>query len=52
MQVRVFIRLLALRYLGVCNVLHIRSVRTIPTYRVYRPYDMIKALLGLIMFNT
>ena len=34
-----FTRLLALRYLGFCNVLHIWSVRAIPTYRVYRLYD-------------
>ena len=39
MQVRIFTRLLALRYIGFCNVLCIWSVRAIPTYRVYRLYD-------------
>ena len=30
-----------LRYLGICNVLHIWHIRAIPTYRVYRLYDNI-----------
>ena len=42
MQVRIFTRLLVLRYLGFCNVLRIWSVRAIPTYRVYRLYDTSK----------
>ena len=49
MQVRIFTRLLALRFLDFSNVLglHIWSVRTIPTYRVYRFYDDII----IILFN-
>ena len=39
MQVRIFTRLLALRYSGFCNVLHTWSVWAIPTYRVYQLYD-------------
>ena len=35
MQVRNFTSLLALRYLGFSNVLHIWSDWAIPTYRVY-----------------
>ena len=33
MQVEIFTRLFALRYLGFCNVLHIWIVQTIPTNR-------------------
>ena len=42
-QVRIFTRLLALRYLGFSNVLglHIWSVWAIPTYRVYQLCDNI-----------
>ena len=39
MQVRNFISLLAQRYLGFSNVLHIWSVQAIPSYGVYRLYD-------------
>ena len=39
MYVRNFTSLLALRYLGFSNVLHIWSAQAIPTYRVYRLYD-------------
>ena len=39
MQVRNFLSLLALRYLGFSNVLDILSVRAIPTYRFYQHYD-------------
>ena len=39
MQVRNFLSLLALRYLGFSNVLDILSVRAIPTYRYYQHYD-------------
>ena len=38
---RNFRKLLILRYLGICNVLHIWHTRAIPTYRVYRLYDII-----------
>ena len=34
-----FTKLPILRYLGICNVLHIWHIRAIPTYRVYRLYD-------------
>ena len=33
------IQLPILRYLGICNVLHVWHIRVIPTYRVYRLYD-------------
>ena len=36
---RNFTKLSILRYLGICNVLHIWHIRAIPTYRVYRLYD-------------
>ena len=36
---RNFTKLPVLRYLGICNVLHIWHIRAIPTYRVYRLYD-------------
>ena len=36
---RNFTKLHILRYLGICNVLHIWYIRAIPTYRVYRLYD-------------
>ena len=36
-----FTKLPILRYLGICNVLHIWHIRAIPTYRVYRLYDII-----------
>ena len=38
---RNFTKLPILRYLGICNVLHIWHIRAIPTYRVYRLYDII-----------
>ena len=38
-----FTKLPILRYLGVCNVIHIWSVRAIPTYRVYQFYDSEKS---------
>ena len=47
MQVRIFIRLLAMKYLGFCNVLHMCSIRIIPTFRVYRLYDKV-----VYSFNT
>ena len=37
---RNFTKLPILRYLGICNVLHIWHIRAIPTYRVYRLYDI------------
>ena len=37
-QIRIFARLLTLRYLGFCNAIRIWSVQTIPTYRIYRLY--------------
>ena len=36
---RNFTKLPILRYLGICNVLHIWHIRAIPTYRLYRLYD-------------
>ena len=36
---RNFTKLPVLRYLDICNVLHIWHIRAIPTYRVYRLYD-------------
>ena len=36
---RNFTKLPILRYLGICNVLHIWHIRAIPTSRVYRLYD-------------
>ena len=41
---RNFTKLPILRYLGICNVLHIWHIRAIPTYRVYRLYDDIMLL--------
>ena len=35
-----FTKLPVLRYLVICNVLHIWHIRVIPTYRVYRLYDI------------
>ena len=43
---RNFTKLPVLRYLGICNVLHIWHIRAIPTYRVYRLYDRGSSLLG------
>ena len=36
---RNFTKLPILRYLSICNVLHIWHIRAIPPYRVYRLYD-------------
>ena len=36
---RNFTKLPILRYLGICNVLHIWHIQAIPTYRVYQLYD-------------
>ncbi len=40
------IKLPVLRYLGVCNVLHIWECSAIPTYRVYRLYDNEVAIIS------
>ena len=50
------LRLPVLRYLVICNVLHICNVRAIPTHRVYRLYDetitVIDAFYTQVINNT